>query len=306
MAEKFCCYTTGYVGKDPIEFCEQVIARNALLLDIRLYATSSLAGWNKADLAAQLGRGYHHLSYLGNKAKFAGEAGGEQPVDIVDLEKGLDFVGRKLEMRSVILMCSCREFERCHRKVVAQALWKRSIQTEELPDHDTETLAEDVRAFNALMGEGSPAALAAEDAQEDGDDFEASAETSKPKPTSPGSPFSTISAPSPEVMARWNFSHPTDDKWTLTDPTDARRVLYLYAIPTVTHEGKFKLLYRAGQTAFVGNLLPPPALHDNMSAWERKNLIEEWEQSEDRLLKSIFRDADRLKKAAASKKRRAA
>lgn len=54
----------------------------------------------------------------------------ERPIQIARLEKGLGEVEGYL-YRPVFLMCACKEYEHCHRKVVAEALRERGYAVSE-------------------------------------------------------------------------------------------------------------------------------------------------------------------------------
>jgi hypothetical protein len=56
------------------------------------------------------------LPALGNRNYKGG------PVEIVDLEAGLAQVADRLVSQPVILLCVCAEVERCHRRLVAEAI----------------------------------------------------------------------------------------------------------------------------------------------------------------------------------------
>jgi uncharacterized protein (DUF488 family) len=118
-------YTAGYYGRQPEELLALAEERDAIVFDIRIHPASRMPGWSGGRLARFLGERYRHVPELGNRAY---KSGG--PVEIADLETGLAQV--LASPRPVILLCACRDFERCHRRVVAEALKRRGQSVREL------------------------------------------------------------------------------------------------------------------------------------------------------------------------------
>lgn len=120
-------YTFGYSGQQPeklLALAEQLDAipygiRSVIVADVRFSPRSRVPHWNGGRLAKLLGDRYHHLPALGNRNYKGG------PVEIVDLEAGLAQVADVLAHQPIILLCVCAEVERCHRRLVAEAISAR-------------------------------------------------------------------------------------------------------------------------------------------------------------------------------------
>lgn len=116
-------YHFGYQGHKPEDLLAECRRLGAILLDIR-YAPYSRwqAGWQRKSLQLLFGPDYLHVPQLGNINYKNG-----LPIEIADMEAGLSIVFEQLKSRPVVLMCVCREFERCHRRLVAEELEERGI-----------------------------------------------------------------------------------------------------------------------------------------------------------------------------------
>lgn len=118
-------YTTGYSGKSVDDLRALAERLNAVVVDIRLRPQSRWQPkWNKSSLSILLEDRYIWVGELGN-VKYK-----EKQIEIKDLDAGLEKV-LAIE-RDVILLCSCSEYENCHRKTVADALRERGREVEEL------------------------------------------------------------------------------------------------------------------------------------------------------------------------------
>lgn len=116
----------GYEGQKPEALHQAVTELGALLIDIRYRPFSRNAVWNKKNLQELFGDNYLHLEAWGNINYRGG------PIEIADFDKGLKVVLHELENRPVVLMCVCREFERCHRSVLADKLHRQGVEVERL------------------------------------------------------------------------------------------------------------------------------------------------------------------------------
>jgi hypothetical protein len=101
-------YRFGYQGHKPEHLLAECQRLGALLLDIR-YAPYSRHGWHRKTLQSLFGLDYLHVPQLGNIHYKGG-----LPMEIADMETGLSIVFEHLQHRPVVLMCVCKEFERCH------------------------------------------------------------------------------------------------------------------------------------------------------------------------------------------------
>lgn len=118
-------YTAGYYGRDIDEFRATAEGLNAMVVDIRLVPQSRFTPqWRQKNLQALFGENYLHIKQLGNKG-FK-----EKRIEIADLEAGLEIIAQI--KRDMILLCACKHYDNCHRKVIAEALRKLGHETEEL------------------------------------------------------------------------------------------------------------------------------------------------------------------------------
>ena len=119
-------YTFGYSGQSFDEFSARVAALDALVVDIRLVPQSRFSPpWRKANLEKVFKENYLHVGALGNKG-FK-----EKRMDIADLDTGLAIVEAIEE--NLILLCACKDIEKCHRKIIADALREHGHEVDELP-----------------------------------------------------------------------------------------------------------------------------------------------------------------------------
>lgn len=120
--QKAAVLTVGYSGLDVDSLVSYAKEINAVVVDTRYRPYSRNPTWRKGNLIAQFRTGnghqrYMHISDLGNLNYKGG------PIAISDPEAGLPKVKALLDAGfRVILMCVCRDPERCHRSVVADML----------------------------------------------------------------------------------------------------------------------------------------------------------------------------------------
>jgi hypothetical protein len=110
----------GYLAPDAESRLDELMARPyAILLDIRFKAWSHRVMWRSGSLLLKYGSNYRTLSALGNvNYKNPGE-----PHRIANPQYGLQIVGGLLATRqTIILLCACACYERCHRKTVAEMI----------------------------------------------------------------------------------------------------------------------------------------------------------------------------------------
>ena len=119
-------YTLGYLGRTLPEVAAILEERNAMLADIRLVPYSRNKAFIKAVLERTLGPRYVWVRALGNLNY---KTGG--PVALADYTMGRTAI---LALDTpVVLMCACRDYGRCHRAVVAEALRAEGFSVEEIP-----------------------------------------------------------------------------------------------------------------------------------------------------------------------------
>jgi uncharacterized protein (DUF488 family) len=128
----------GYQGRDVASFIDELAGdRVEVVFDVRLTPISRKKGFSKRLLAAHLresGIGYEHLPSLGNpkwnRKGFAGTA--EELAEArrhyatclesEDARSALDRIGQLATHQRVALLCFEADDQRCHRKVVLDAL----------------------------------------------------------------------------------------------------------------------------------------------------------------------------------------
>jgi len=128
-------YGIGYSGRDPVEIHRLALQLNAVVVDIRLSPRSRKPGWNKGRLSTMLGDRYMHVPELGNVNYKGG------PVLLKDPDVGIAVILRELQDRSVILMCVCPSFQKCHRKNIAALLADRGVRFTEIGNAELATTA---------------------------------------------------------------------------------------------------------------------------------------------------------------------
>jgi uncharacterized protein (DUF488 family) len=112
--------TLGYADREAKQVLENAMSdEKMLLIDIR---HKPYCGWNPywsgAVLAAHFGR-YRHEIGLGNKNFNVPGA----PIELIDPEPSLARLVHLLrEGYSLVLLCACKNYEKCHRKVAYEAL----------------------------------------------------------------------------------------------------------------------------------------------------------------------------------------
>ncbi len=114
-------YTLGYAVPGSGDALEELMrASEVLLVDIRLRPRSRWwPVWNKKQLRERWGARYTHEKQLGN----VNYRERSLPVQLVgpNVEQAIAGLVALLEQGySVVLLCACREYESCHRKVIAE------------------------------------------------------------------------------------------------------------------------------------------------------------------------------------------
>jgi uncharacterized protein (DUF488 family) len=113
-------YTLGYTHPDATTTLQTLMTSDPkmLLIDIRYSPRSRwFPQWSKKQLQASWGDRYQHMKALGNVNYHLADA----PIQLLDPEMGIRWVVEQLQAGySLILLCACREYDRCHRKVVEE------------------------------------------------------------------------------------------------------------------------------------------------------------------------------------------
>ncbi len=119
-----CLCPLGYAAKIDSVVEEVMQAYSAaVLLDIRFVARSRwYPRWNKGVLQAKWGGRYVHEKRLGNVNYQYSDC----PIELLDPEAALPSLLVQLQQGVIfLLLCACRDYSRCHRKVVAEYILRR-------------------------------------------------------------------------------------------------------------------------------------------------------------------------------------
>jgi uncharacterized protein (DUF488 family) len=119
-------YTFGYAGHDASALHAVVTELDAVLLDIRWTPYSKQPGWTGNELAERFAMRYLHVPAFGNVEHASGTIRLSAP------SEGIATVFDCLTVGPVVLMCACRQFDRCHRSHVAALLTDAGLTTQEL------------------------------------------------------------------------------------------------------------------------------------------------------------------------------
>lgn len=114
-------YTFGYQSGSFYEFKAKVDELDALVLDVRYSPFTAMPFWGQRQLRELLGSSYRHIKALGNvNYKDHGN------IQIADMDSGCNEVIDLIVLDfPCILLCACRDYDTCHRKVVAEELKRR-------------------------------------------------------------------------------------------------------------------------------------------------------------------------------------
>lgn len=121
-------YTVGYSGWKAEDVAATAERLDAVVADVRMVPQSRFQPvWNRTALSARLGERYAWLKEFGNR----NYKGTFEQIEIVDFPAGEQRL-RQLTAggKSVILLCSCKDVNVCHRKVLAERLaesWKVEV-----------------------------------------------------------------------------------------------------------------------------------------------------------------------------------
>jgi hypothetical protein len=116
-------YPVGYGMDGAHQYIDQLMAQpQMLLIDTRCSPKSRWADWREGALRAKYGTRYRWAgAYLGN-VNFQGG-----PIQIANLEEGLRGLHLYLdEGYDLLLLCQCRDYYSCHRKVIVDHLVERT------------------------------------------------------------------------------------------------------------------------------------------------------------------------------------
>jgi hypothetical protein len=108
-------YTYGYLAGTPEELVSHAEA-GVLVLDIRINPTSRNPVWRQGHLRKLLANRYAWCPELGNpnyKSKL--------PPTLADVDAGMKTLRPLLQETPVVMLCACRDWHTCHRRLAAEA-----------------------------------------------------------------------------------------------------------------------------------------------------------------------------------------
>ena len=120
-------HTFGYHGWPAKKLIDHICTRDRILVDIRLSPKSRIWTWTNYSLMHELPGRYRWLADLGNRNYKGG------PIEIAAMDRGIAAVEELVTTgHDLVLLCFCRSYDTCHRRVVAEALRERGHMVEEL------------------------------------------------------------------------------------------------------------------------------------------------------------------------------
>lgn len=124
-------YHFGYGGRKFAEL-KTLAQAGALIVDVRMKPFSWQSEWMKGSMIAALGESYYHAKGFGNKNYKSG------PTELLnEAQEVLELSQVLSQSRDVVLVCACKSFRECHRKLCCEVLSK----------------ATGAEVFNAITGE---------------------------------------------------------------------------------------------------------------------------------------------------------
>lgn len=117
-------YLTGYLLHTPDDIARWARETGGTVIDIRWQPNSRKPEWRQPALKAMLGTAYRWIASFGNPRHKDGV------LEVCDMEVGIWTLQRALG--PYLLMCACRDPEKCHRSLIRAALEERGYQCDEL------------------------------------------------------------------------------------------------------------------------------------------------------------------------------
>src|SRR5258708_34150208 len=118
----------GYAAKGAEErLAEPMQDENMMLMDIRLKPVSRWRPvWNRGALSAAWKRRYFWVGFkLGNK-----NYNNDLPIELVDPSGVSSVIELLRQDQHVVLLCACKHYEKCHRKVVTELVQQQLPEVE--------------------------------------------------------------------------------------------------------------------------------------------------------------------------------
>jgi uncharacterized protein (DUF488 family) len=111
-------FTAGYLGHTVDELEAARLVGDCQIVDVRIRPLSRLPMWRQPAMIRYFGRNYLWCEDWGSPNFKLGA-----PLRLLDPDAGWELV--KQVRRDVILLCACRDYESCHRKVLSEWLAER-------------------------------------------------------------------------------------------------------------------------------------------------------------------------------------
>jgi uncharacterized protein (DUF488 family) len=116
-------YTLGYTDWSFYDFFDKVRNLNCIIVDVRFSPKGYNKFWEKENLSSAFQDRYMHEPKLGNK----NYREPEKEIEISDLEMGAKTIIKLIKGgTNCLLLCSCSDYNVCHRKVVSEYMVKQT------------------------------------------------------------------------------------------------------------------------------------------------------------------------------------
>ena len=113
-------YTVGYAGLEGLEQLQEFLAQEVCLVDIRYFPPSRWRPeWSRKQLTERFASNYCHVRELGNINHHSLDL----PIQLLDARLGISQIVPLLRQgRDICLLCACADWQKCHRRLVAELL----------------------------------------------------------------------------------------------------------------------------------------------------------------------------------------
>ena len=116
-------YGFGYSGRELEDLKKECVRLNAIAVDTRLKPFSKAHGWNRFQLEGYFSKQYYEWVPAFGNLNYKGEFGPRGQIMLQNPDRGLARMGQiYAEGRPVILLCTCKDAGKCHRRVAAQLI----------------------------------------------------------------------------------------------------------------------------------------------------------------------------------------
>ena len=121
-------YTLGYSTLGRIEQLEAFLAEGIILIDIRyLPASRWQPEWSRKQLYERFAPNYQHIRELGNINYHSSDL----PIQLHDAKQGISKILPLLQQGlNICLLCTCADWQKCHRRHVADLLQSQLTEIE--------------------------------------------------------------------------------------------------------------------------------------------------------------------------------